>query len=256
MSREETVTALAALMPSHVDDACQLCDDVTLAKLELVAREVERCNGLAIKVTDGVEATAAVDVLASATAAMKEAEAMQAAYCDPIYRQWKDARAIFSGPIESLKAFTDRMRKAIGAYTAAEQARQDAERRRLQREADEAAQAEARARMALEEAATSEERKAASDAAAAAIEAQRKLSLEVPRETKGVKTDAGTYSVRRVWVVAGIHDLSKVPEKYLRSTRVLTALTAELSEAVRHGERDIPGVSLEEREDGTFRGRR
>lgn len=253
------VEALVLLMPDRVDAAIQVCEPLELDRLAMIAREAERCRNLPVTVSSGVEAVAAVEALASVSAAIKELEALREKVCTPLRKQWEDARAIFSGPLEALDAVAGKggkLRAALNAWNAAERARQDAERRRLQREQEEAALSEARARVALEEAATAKEREAATLAAAEAIEAQRKAVIEAPREVKGVKSDAGTYSGRRVWVVAGIHDLSAVPKRYLESARVMTALTAELSEAVRRGERDIPGVTIEEREDGTFRGRR
>lgn len=252
-------TALVALMPDVADSAIQLLDDPGLAKLEMIAREAERVRHLPVSVSTGVEAVAAVETLTSVTAAIKELEGLRSQFCDPLRKTWEDSRAIFKAPLETLEAIAGKdgkLRRALNAWNVAENARIDAERRRLERERQEAELAEARARVALEDATTAEARKAASQAAAVALEAQRKATVEAPRESRGVQSSDGTYSVRKVWVVAGIHDLALVPTRYLASARVMTALTAELAEAVRRGERDIPGVTIEEQTDGTFRARK
>jgi hypothetical protein len=265
-SPEETVQALAVLLPDVVDDACQLmvCEDgswdsTSLGKLERIAREAERCKTMAVVVSNGVEAVAAVETMASVTAAIKELEEMRTKFCDPLRKIWMDSRAIFEAPLAALEAIAGKdgsLRRALNAYNVAENARRLAEERRIAREAEEAALAEAKAREEIELAATAEERKRASEAVAAAVEVQRKAIVEAPRELKGVKSASGTYSGRKVWVVLGIHSLRKVPRQYLRSDRMKEALMDELRAAVRSGVHAIPGVTIEEQTEGTFRGRR
>lgn len=247
----DPMVSLMVLMPDVAEDAVQLLDEIGLVKLELFARETKEIETIAasIKVGNDVESVAATELLNRAVIAMRELDALRGKHCAPIYEQWKSARAIFDGPMKALEALAGKggvLERHLIAYRTQKRAREQAEIRAAEIARQQAEQAEIAAQIALEEAKTAGERKAATEAVAVALVAQRQAVVEAPRPTKGVQSQSGSVTDKVRWVVAGIHDLDKVPECYRRDPAVMEALTKVLQRSVDAGLREIDGVTIEE----------
>jgi hypothetical protein len=264
----ETVNTLARVLPKNLDDAMQLLDEPALEKLalygpgvhnlvanvrQLLGPDLQRPRPLD---TDAEEARAA-ELLSQGVLAIKDLEMTRKRFTEPLNDQLKAVRSVFSAltdPAESVCGKQGPLERALIAYRRLKETRRQRAEDEARRWQEEAARAEAEARMKAEAAATEKERAEALDQAEAAQQEQTAAELQAPLPMpKGIRTDSGSVTTRKRWVLLGIHDLDKVPQVYWRDPAVIEVLKKVLQRAITAGAREIPGCSIDEEEGLTRR---
>jgi hypothetical protein len=232
-----------ALAPNQVDDAFQLFDARALAKLELMAGEIEDIGSAATSqpITTIEGAGQAAELIARGVIAIKELEALRRSHTDPLNVQVKTVNGIFkrlTEPLEQLVGRGGRLEKLILAFRMEERKKREREEAELRRKQEAAAKAEADALAKAEAAKSEAARKRALEQAAEASRQQTDLALATtPPITKGVRTDSGSVTEREVWIFEVVKP-TEVPREYLCVDE------AQIRAAVKAGVRQIPGVNI------------
>lgn len=242
-------TALARyLPPARLDDAIQLLDESGLAKLELMASEVQAIADAATAgpITTKAEEGLAAELMTRGVIALKELDALRRRHVDPLNETVRAINACFkvvTEPCETLVGRGGRLEKLILVFRQAERARIAREQAEAQRKQEEAARREEEARRKAEAARSEPARQRALAEAEAASQAQAEAAIAAPPPpTKGVRTDSGSIAEREAWVFQVVN-ADQVPREYLKPDEVL------IRKAVLSGVRQIAGVAitLEER---------
>jgi hypothetical protein len=246
------ITAIAQVIPAHVDTAVVHLDGPGLAKLGLFAsgvasltKEVRALCAHPIK--DDAEEGRLCELISQGTIVLKELDALRRRHVDPLNAQVKEINALIramSDPVEALVGKRQMAERTVLAYRAEKKARLAREAEEAERKKCEAAEREAEAVRRADEAATAEARAVALAEADAASHDQAAAELAAPLPmTRGVRTDSGRVSERERWVLQG-WDPELVPVAYFRRPAVLEAVRKELQKDVTAGARDIKGCSI------------
>jgi hypothetical protein len=244
MSAPPVVVALAKLLPSdRVDDAVQLLDKRGLAKLRLMAEEIQQIGAAATRkpLEDDRQEAAAVELVSRGVVAVKELDALRRSRVDPLNAEAKAVNSLFkivTDPCEALVGKGGTLERLIIAYRQQKRARIEREQAEARRKQEEAARREAEALAKAEAAKTAKAREKALAEAEAASRAQAVALVETPREMpRGTRTDSGSVTSRERWTFA-VQDAALVPRQYLAVDQ------AAIRAAVASGVRDIPGVAI------------
>lgn len=264
---------------------------MTLAKADPKALEQERAElqvqtvaplvaqAQAIEVSDSASAEAATAFLGDCAKAGKLIEARRKELKAPITEAGKRIDALFKELAAPIEAALGTVKPKVLAYRKMEQDRIDAanaERERREREQREAAEAE---RRAAEDKARQEREAAAREAARLESEARRSkdaeaqeraaaarraeeqarlrervaaesqpVTQEVVREEQSstIKTASGAAISRKTWKF-DVMDTEQIPRRFLKVDETA------IRQAVRDGERQIPGVRIYESEELAIR---
>lgn len=258
-----TTTADPATLEPHEQE-------VTTRVLDATSSLVDDAN--AVLVRDDEEAEAATDFLSLIAGERKRATEARRFLVDPLNAHVKAINERFRGPEAIFKRADEIVRAKVLAYRAEQERRRQAEVRRLEAEEQERLRAEraererqeAEARALAERAAAVALAAETADspvdladaardfaAATAALEQQRASApapVALPIRTPAPRPTLGAAASRKRWV-ATVTDASLVPRQYLVVDQRL------LNEAVKRGAREIPGVTIEERDELAVRAR-
>lgn len=190
-----------ALGPVLAGEAVQLFDDRGLAKLTLMAAEIESLTrAVQVKpLANPQERNELTELRSRWKIAYKELESLRTAQVGPLNDRVKAINGIFKRVLEPGLAFDQSAERALLAYLNAERDRERRERAELDRQLVEAAAAQARAEAAAAAATTDKARAKAGAAAEAASQAIQAVEAEAPRPAATrVRTDSGsTFLTRR-----------------------------------------------------------
>lgn len=230
--------ALATIVPPEPEDS--LLTSQQRAKVELYAEEVREItrHTTSTALTTSAEANSISELLARGKVAVKELENVRRAAVDPLNAKVKAVNAVFRPLTDALESFEQRAKRLLLAYQQAERARVQREAEESRRRMEEAAQREAEALAKAEQAKTAQERQDALAAAEQASQEQATAIIEAPMPApRARRTDTGTAGLTERWTFEVV-DESKVPRQYLAVDR------QSIRKAVSAGVRDIPGVSI------------
>ena len=185
----------------------------------------------AAAVTDAGSAARVTELLSLAATTRTRVEEARRQITDPLKRQAKDIEDAVRPLMVALDNLVNTGKTKVLGW-------QRAEAERVRKEREERERLEAEARRIAQQQAEAEHRPVE-------LPAPLPLVQEAPR---GVRTDYGTASVRRVWDFE-IVDASKLPAAFVMPNE--QAIRA----AVRAGSREIPGVRIFQRDDLAVRAR-
>lgn len=251
-----TVTALARYVPEDkVDDAVQLLDERGLAKLVMMAEEIADVlvKARAITaITSRAEEAAASELISRGTVALRDLDALRRRFTDPLNEQVKGINKLFkvlTDPCEAATGKRGPLETRILAFRQAEKARLQREADEARRKQEEAAKREADALAKAEAAKSAKAREKALEEAQTASQEQMHAAADESfyrgsAATRGIKTDSGSNTERQRWVLQGVYDYDLVPPSYWETDEVRDALHRVLQRAVTGGLREIPGCSV------------
>jgi hypothetical protein len=237
-----------ALGPVLISDACQLFDERGLAKLTLMASEIESLTrAVQVKpLANPQERNELTELRSRWKIAFKELESLRTAQVGPLNDRVKAINSIFKRILEPGLAFDQSAERALLAYLNAERDRERREHAERDRLLVEAAAAQARAEAAAAAATTDKARDLANIKAEVASRVIQAFEAQAPRPAATrVRTDSGsTFVTRRKIVTVVAPEL--VPREWC-CPDVKRIEKAALSGV------QIPGVIVEEVEGLTVR---
>jgi len=207
--------------------------------LDLYTKEVRAVtDNELVPLSSEKEANTLAEWLARAATARKALDKSRKDATKPLRDQVKDVDGLYNPMIEVLKGFDSKGKRVLLAWRHVENARIERERRESEERAIEAAIREGEALRKAQESEGGEKKKAQAEADVAARDQMIETITAPTKQTRGVRTDTGTTSVKERWIFEVVNE-ELVPRQFLCVDR--KAIRA----AVAAGMRKISGVSIE-----------